>query len=315
MNTPRIDAPRGAGRWFPLPLRSLVLIAAVAAIPCSWRPPEMQRRRDQEAIVAAIQKLGGRVRYEDQSEASAATAPSAATPADNKQPAESLFTGVTIVDFYGSQITDDDLPVVQGLTKLKGLNLGKTKITDAGLKHLAKLTRLRSLDLSGTKINGAGLEDLKGLTKLQTLNIASTPISDAGLAHLQGLTQLQTLNLGQMKISDAGLEHLKGLTKLQTLILDLTPINGAAFARLTSLTQLQTLSLIESQMNDDGLSHLKGMSKLRNLNCASATESATRAWNILRHCHNSNRSISPLRKSMARGWRASKGCPISALSD
>ena len=42
---------------------------------------------------------------------------------------------------------------------------GKKDVTDTSLKQLEGLTRLKVLDLSGTQITDTGLEQLEGFTK------------------------------------------------------------------------------------------------------------------------------------------------------
>ena len=51
------------------------------------------------------------------------------------------------------------------------MSLHSDKITDAGVQYLEGLTRLRELDLACTGITDAGLERLKGLTRLERLDL------------------------------------------------------------------------------------------------------------------------------------------------
>jgi Leucine-rich repeat (LRR) protein len=50
---------------------------------------------------------------------------------------------------------------LQGLTRLKRLDLNDTQISDAGLTHLQGLTRLERLDLHGTQVSDAGVNELR----------------------------------------------------------------------------------------------------------------------------------------------------------
>ena len=58
-------APAAFRCSLPFALRSWPLLIAVVVLPCSARPPEMQRAREQVEAVQAIEKLGGHVYYED----------------------------------------------------------------------------------------------------------------------------------------------------------------------------------------------------------------------------------------------------------
>jgi hypothetical protein len=51
-------------RRFQFSLLSLLLLALVVAIPCSWLSVEMKAAREQHALVEEIEKLGGRALYD-----------------------------------------------------------------------------------------------------------------------------------------------------------------------------------------------------------------------------------------------------------
>jgi hypothetical protein len=116
----------------------------------------------QEDAVAAIEKLGGTVTFNE------------------KNPAKP-----DIVRFCGTD--DAGLEHLKGLTSLQSLNLSCLKVTDAGLEHLNGLTRLTVLNLDGLKVTDAGLEHLKGLTSLNLLVLYGLKVTDTGLVHLKGL--------------------------------------------------------------------------------------------------------------------------------
>ena len=123
-------------------------------------------------------------------------------------------TPISEIKKLGGNVTLDekspDEPVI-------AVDLQDRQVTDAGLVHLEGMTRLKRLNLYGTKITDSGLAHLEGLTQLQTLDLAYTTITDAGLVHLKGLTQLKSLSFQGTQVTDAGLVHLKGLTRLETL--------------------------------------------------------------------------------------------------
>ena len=99
---------------------------------------------DQAKAVAEIEKLGGKITFDD------------------KSPDKAVI-GVAL---GGTKVTDAGLAHLKGLTQLQSLNLGFTKVTDTGLEHLRRLTKLQRLNLNYTKVTDAGLEYLNGLTKL-----------------------------------------------------------------------------------------------------------------------------------------------------
>ena len=61
----------------------------------------------------------------------------------------------------GMPITDVGISHLQGLTKLKGLNLTGTRISDEGLEYLKGMKSLQILKLGGTNVTKEGFEKLK----------------------------------------------------------------------------------------------------------------------------------------------------------
>ena len=105
-------------------------------------------------------------------------------------------------------------------------------VSDAGLVHLDGLARLKELDLSNSSITDAGLVYLTGLKSLRRLDLSRTRITDAGLVHLGGLTSLQSLGLRGTDVGKAGVVHLKELTNLRTLDLSGTDVDELAAQEL-----------------------------------------------------------------------------------
>jgi len=65
------------------------------------------------------------------------------------------------------------------------LGVAGTQITDNGVKWLCGLSRLQSLNIANTHISDVGLESLERLTTLQRLHVGgSTPISIQGVREL-----------------------------------------------------------------------------------------------------------------------------------
>ncbi len=115
------------------------------------------------ATVAAIQKLGGKVEF------------------DEKSPDRPVIK----VYLHGTAVKDADLAVLKDLKKLQNLFLGKTKISDAGLEHLKTLPQLHTLSLNSTEVSDAGLKQLSAITTLQTLNLQESKVSVGGAEELR----------------------------------------------------------------------------------------------------------------------------------
>jgi hypothetical protein len=83
-----------------------------------------------------------------------------------------------VLKMANGDVTDDTLKYLQGMKKLKRLDLNNTQVTDAGLALLKSLPALEALDLMNTKITDAGLrEHLMGMETLYFLTVTGTSVS------------------------------------------------------------------------------------------------------------------------------------------
>ena len=186
-------------RWYQFSLRTaLVLVTILCIGPGGYVAFEQEKARENQRAVAAIEKLGGYVFY------------------DEKAPARSGLTRLIL--------GDDSFGNVNGVD-FNPLKTENRQITDADLRHLQSFPRLNHLVLKNCRqITDAGLGELSGLANLQYLYLNDTPITDAGLVHLAGLASLERLSLAHTQVTGPGLLQLSGLTKLDYLYLYSTRI-------------------------------------------------------------------------------------------
>lgn len=128
-------------RWCQYNLRTLFIIATLAAVACSWYAYDTQKTAKIRAAVAKINSRGGNAEYVD--------------------------TGAGTLFLRCLKISDAGLIHVKDVTNVTFLSLVGTEITDAGLVNLKGLTNLEVLRLDRTQVTAAGLVHLKDLTKLQ----------------------------------------------------------------------------------------------------------------------------------------------------
>ena len=88
---------------------------SLASIPWGWAA---EPSPDQATAIAEIRKLQGKVTVDEDSPDKPAIG----------------------VNLAGTQVTDDGLQQLEGLTQLKSVNLSNTAVGDAGLEHLEGLT-------------------------------------------------------------------------------------------------------------------------------------------------------------------------------
>ena len=169
---------------------------------------------------------------------------------------------VTHVRFKpGNDFRDDDVPLLKSLTKIKTLDLSRTKISgahisNAGLKELSRLKDLTVLNLAETSIGDSGLKEIRELKNLTTLDLDTTQITDAGLKEIKGLKSLTTLKLGSTQITDAGLKEIRGFKNLTDLELYRTKITDAGLKEIRDLKKLSDLNVFETMVTDRGLKEI-----------------------------------------------------------
>ena len=185
--------------------------SAIDGKPRSFAAGERTSERDARAAVAALRRLGAKIRELGPRRAVEKGA-ARARAIDPRKPCE--------VDFHlrGRRLTNEGLVNLAAIPNIVALNLARTKITGAGLVHLKPLRRLRRLHLERTKLTDDGTEHLAVFTELEYLNLYGTGISDRTLARLGKLKKLRRLYVWQTKVTDAGVVKLeKSLPRLKVV--------------------------------------------------------------------------------------------------
>ena len=95
------------------------------------------------------------------------------------------------------------------LTRLRRLDLFRTRVTDAGLDAIAAIGTLEQLNLDYTKVTGAGLARLHPLKNLRELRLNSAAIGDDNIGELAAFPALRRLNIYHTLVTDKGFEKLK----------------------------------------------------------------------------------------------------------
>ncbi|MGA2254799.1 MAG: hypothetical protein ABSG53_09070 [Thermoguttaceae bacterium] len=240
-------------RRFQFRIRSLLVLAVVVAVPCSWLTMEMRDAKRERVAATAIQEFA-EYRTVEWSEPS--------------EPAwlrtllgDDLFRHVERVTVFdtrsGLRITNTGLEQLESLKQLRSFQFCSIQFTDAGLAHIKGLKQLHEVDIQGTQITDAGLEHLKGLTQLQMLLLTHTKVTSAGLAHIKRLSRMQILYLQETQITDVGLVNLKGLSQLQRLDLADTCVTDAGLDYLKGLSQLMWLRVSATRVTDEGVRKLQ----------------------------------------------------------
>lgn len=142
--------------------------------------------------------------------------------------------GVKKIDLAKTAVTDADLVLLDAFPELVELDLRLTKVTDEGIPHVARLKKLRFLNLFRTPLTDRGLQQLSGLTELETLLIGGTKITSEGLAALRPLSHIHKISVFDTGIDDAAVEHLKTMSSLRILLIGRSKITESGSAALTA---------------------------------------------------------------------------------
>jgi hypothetical protein len=236
-------------RWYQYRLRSLLILVTAASLPLSWLAVKIHQGRRQKAAVAAIQALGGSVKYDSAM---------SRTPAWLRSSlGDDCFANVVLVDLRKTHATDVDIAFLDDLPKLCFLGLSDTMVTDSGMKHLQGLSGLGFLLLGNTQITDVGLCHIADLQRLDELNLGGTLVTDNGLKKLAGLSQLQVLGLYDTRITDAGLKDISKLSGMLELYMDMTAVTDTGIDNLKELKHLGMLSLKKTRVTEAGVAKLQ----------------------------------------------------------
>ncbi|XP_041103536.1 uncharacterized protein si:ch73-173p19.1 [Polyodon spathula] len=144
-----------------------------------------------------------------------------------------LLTELDLTDY--TQVTNQGVCHLAGMSRLKKLSLSNTLVTDEGLVSLQSLQELVELCLDRTTVTSKGVARcVTCLPHLQVLGLASTQVGDnvvrLGLVHCK---QLLKINLSRTRITDKGLKYLRPM-RLNQVNLDNTGVTLSGIANLIS---------------------------------------------------------------------------------
>jgi hypothetical protein len=159
--------------------------------------------------------------------------------------------------------TNDGFKAIEGLTRLRELELESLPLTDAMLSLLPRLTELRRLELEQLNLTDAGMVHLEGLVKLRTLTLDSVPITSPALDRLRRMTHLSTLKIRKTAVQDLG--AIRHLAELRELYIMRNPIDDNGLAPVAEHAALEKLDLSHTAVTDAALEHLRNLPRLLHL--------------------------------------------------
>jgi Leucine-rich repeat (LRR) protein len=160
---------------------------------------------------------------------------------DRMVPYLKQFKTLRLIDLSDTLVTDECLPLLGSLPRLRTLNLVKTNVTGAGFSNLDRLHNLANLCIEGTSLQPGAIFKLKPiLPDLLLLRLARTGLTKADARALQDLKKIELLTVSSnSKIDNDCVKYLGGLKRLKTLDISDTAISDKSIPELLKLPALR----------------------------------------------------------------------------
>jgi serine/threonine protein kinase/Leucine-rich repeat (LRR) protein len=162
------------------------------------------------------------------------------------------------------QATDDWMPYVAKLKKLKRISCNTRSITDSAFCQLEALTQLESVNCAFSRLGDKGIAIICQLPKLQQLNIGHTQVTSEGFANLRFAKNISSL-YAPRHIEDADLDYINHLPLTHLSLSENKSITDVGFAKLESQKNLVDLSLTGTKISDRALQVISRLPDLENL--------------------------------------------------
>lgn len=148
------------------------------------------------------------------------------------------------LDVSWTRITQDDAAVLQSLPALELVHVSGRMFSD--LSFLTNIPTLESLYACCTQLDGADFAFLADLEQLHSLDIRENRLTSADLDPIANLTELNFINLSRNSIDDFSV--LAGMTELRDV--NLSNLGITDLADIPNLGQLRWVELQDNNLTD-----------------------------------------------------------------
>lgn len=271
-------------RWPRFGLRALLATVTALSVLLGYLGIVRQRVLRQRRIVQAIERIGGKVRYDFQVPPwqklvdldGYGAAESFGTSPDGRRKithtengVQTVFVEMPLGPWIIRRFLGDD-----AFAHIYEVNLGwnsnPTDQLDFDPQILTQLPRLEIVVLSNAQVNDQWLASIARIPRLRFLHLSggnATSATANGLSDLQRAQWLAGLSMRGDWIRDDMLKALKDMPGLTSLNLSVVPnLTGDAFASIAQLDNLHCLSIVRAPgIADSGSEHLTQLKKLRGI--------------------------------------------------
>jgi hypothetical protein len=195
--------------WLIFSLRTLLVIIALFS---AWLAYHVNRVSRQEAAVAAIAQLGGRVRYDWEPTLLDATARmrQVVDATRSGQPSPMFIDAPRVPQMLRNLFGDRFFQAVVEIDVRGNVwTSGRLNLNDAVIEHVVSCKSLERLSLVNTDVSDVDLQAIGRLKQLRFLILRDSHITDASLMHLNSLHQLELLNLVNTEVTKEGAARLR----------------------------------------------------------------------------------------------------------
>lgn len=182
------ETPGPATNFRVVPLALGALMVAVILIAVESRQLSQFRR-----TVEGIERLDGSIRFDP--------------PATSIK--RQYYSKIATVDLSDTGVTDQSMPDLRLVPKLRTVRLANTQIGAGTVRVLGECGRLERIDVSQTKLTGSDLAPLTRLQRLRVLLANDTSIDDKAVGLLSSCKTLGKIELTGTRLTDAGFERLR----------------------------------------------------------------------------------------------------------
>ncbi len=173
-----------------------------------------------------------------------------------------LHDDVTSIEFFGPDISDQDLDIVRQIPGKKRVSIWAAPVTDRGMKTLAGCLDIRLIQLRGTLVTSAGIDSLQAINGLDGVHFALLQVFPK--AALEDFTQTELEAFANHKFDqERVIASICTIRSLGQVYLEGLSLGQRDFRDLSTLPNLATLSLFHCSINEDSLPPLSKSSSLR----------------------------------------------------
>jgi serine/threonine protein kinase len=173
------------------------------------------------------------------------------------------LTGLQILNLSGTDFGNSELDSLDGMTKLRYLNLATTRVSCRSLLQSPILKQLNCLDVTGLYDGDVLGQEISTFANLRQLMMAGSEVKTEDLRNLAKSKSIKILCLAQNYIVDSDLANLLPLKTLEWIDLSRTKVTPECGKYLAQMPNLKTVEIGQMFHGDASKSSFIGYMRQR----------------------------------------------------